>query len=422
MPASSTIALIIMVITIVLYATEKIPLAVTALLSMLAMAYTGCISYSEAFSGFSNTATLMIVGAGIISEAVFTTGLADRIGQFIMSMDRLTEKRFVLAAVVISALLSAVINAMIVMALFMPIISAISDKTEGRITRKNTYLPIAIAAVFGGNLAVIGSSSMLNASAMLGQSYYGRPLDFFQPLPLALPGVAVCFIMFGLTGCRLQKKIFDFPVTREAVLPENKKPEESPVWKQVFVVVDLAVCIIAFIMGGNFGAVALTGGCLAIVSGCIKMDEAIRGVNWNTVLILVGTLGFAKGVESSGAGQVIADVMLDVCGPLGRSPYAMCVVMLVLGTVISNFMSNNATVGILVPVALSLCTVMEIDPANYVLACAIGANLSVMTPICTATITMTAAAGYRFKDYVRFGGLFNVLALIATALVMRLCF
>ena len=422
MPSSSTIALIIMAVTIVLYATEKIPLAVTALLSMLAMAFAGCISFSEAFAGFSNTATLMIIGAGIIGEAVFTTGLADRIGRLIMRMDRLTETRFVLLAVTVSAILAAMMNAMIGMAIFMPIISAISAKTDGHITRKNTYLPIAIAAVFGGNLAVSGSTSMLNASAMLGESYYGRSLNYFEPLPFALPGLAVCLIIFGLTGCRLQERFFDFPEIRAEASTISRETAEKPLWKQIFVVVDLALCITAFAMGGNFGAVALTGGCLAIITGCIKMEEAIRGVSWNTVLIVAGTMGFAKGVEVSGAGQVIADVMLELCGPLSSSPYAMCVVMLVLGTVISNFMSNNATVGILVPIALSLCSTLESDPVIYVLACAIGANLSVMTPICTAAVTMTASAGYRFKDYVRFGGLFNISALVTTALVMRLHF
>lgn len=136
----------------------------------------------------------------------FTTGLADRIGRLIMRMDSLTEKRFVLLAVTVGARLAAVMNAMIVMAIFMPIISAISAKTDGHITRKNTYLPIAIAAVFGGNLAVSGSTSMLNASAMLGESYYGRSLNHFEPLPFALPGLTVCLIIFGLTGCRLQER------------------------------------------------------------------------------------------------------------------------------------------------------------------------------------------------------------------------
>ena len=96
----------------------------------------------------------------------------------------------------------------------------------------------------------------------------------------------------------------------------------------------------------------------------------------------------------------------------------MCIAMLLITTILSNFMSNNATVGICVPISLSLAQTFGANPIPFVLCCAIGANLSVAKPICTATITMTTAAGYRFKDYARFGGLFNLLAFIATAIVV----
>ena len=60
--ASSTIAIIILVITIILFATGKIPLAITAVCSALAMGIFGVIPFSKAFAGFSNDVTMMVIG------------------------------------------------------------------------------------------------------------------------------------------------------------------------------------------------------------------------------------------------------------------------------------------------------------------------------------------------------------------------
>ena len=108
----------------------------------------------------------------------------------------------------LSFVLSTFLNALIVMALFMPIIDVIAAQSKGEFTRKNTYLPIGIAAVFGGNLSVVGSTSMLNASAMLEESYYGKAMNFFEPAKLGLPCVIVCLLIFLIFGTKLQKKFF----------------------------------------------------------------------------------------------------------------------------------------------------------------------------------------------------------------------
>ncbi len=412
------IALIILVITVVLFALDKIPLAVTSILSMLAMAFTGCISYSEAFSGFSNNATLFVIGISIISEAFFSTGLTDRLGEWFLKNDKLTEKSFLIVAVIISTLLSSVLNGMIIMALFIPIINSLSEKTNGKITKKNTYMPISFAALLGGNLSVIGSTSMITTSTLLGESWYGKEMDFFAPLVLGLPGAIIGILVVVLFGTKLQKKMFCFPEVKNEENITKKEAASPSKLKQILVVLIFIGCIAAFVMGGNFGAVSLLGACLVILTGCIDVKRATKSVSLNTVLVVAGTLGFAKGVDVSGAGNLIADTIIELCGALGNNAWFMAVLMLFLATVISNFMSNNATVCILIPIALSFAQVLGANPVAFALACGIGANLSCMTPICCAHITMTVSAGYRFRDYVKYGAWFNIPAFVLTAILL----
>ena len=93
----------------------------------------------------------------------------------------------------------------------------------------------------------------------------------------------------------------------------------------------------------------------------------------------------------------------------------MCMLILVLSTVLSNFMSNIGVVVLIVPICLKLAATMGVDATPALLwPVPSGTNVSVATPVCVGPITVTTVAGYRFKDYVRVGGLFNLLATIVT--------
>ncbi len=83
-------------------------------------------------------------------------------------------------------------------------------------------------------------------------------------------------------------------------------------------------------------------------------------------------------------------------------------------------MSNNAAVTISVPIALSIATILKADPVIFAVACGVGVNLSVSTPISTNTIAVTTSAGYRFSDYIRVGGLMNLIAVGTAALALKL--
>ena len=88
---SSTIGVIVLIITIISYATEMIPLPMTAVCSCLIMAMTGASSFSKAFSGFGNDTLMMVVGMTIVGDALFATGGANLIGGKIVKAFGRTE-------------------------------------------------------------------------------------------------------------------------------------------------------------------------------------------------------------------------------------------------------------------------------------------------------------------------------------------
>lgn len=90
----------------------------------------------------------------------------------------------------------------------------------------------------------------------------------------------------------------------------------------------------------------------------------------------------------------------------------MVLLFLLAGWIISMFMSNGSLVSMLASVAIPMAIENEINPTPVAIACVIGANLAMATPVATTTITMVQVAGYRFRDYFRLGGLVGVIGIV----------
>lgn len=419
--SDSTIALIIILAAVVLFVTERLPVSVTALAAMLAMGFFGIISWADAFSGMSSSIVMFLIGASILGEAYFTTGLADKIGNAILHVSKngMTEKKLILILFAIGTIWSAFFNGAMIVAVMFPIIDSVAKSSNGAVSRKQLYLPTAISTIFGSNMTTIGSTSMMLAVGLLADSALPEAIPFFEPAKIGLAGVIVSLVAYCSFAYPMQKRVFSF----DEIEPDWSKVVETPQnvgWRCWFVAALTAACILAVALGMNYGAAALLTALILISTDCIDVKSAFRGVSWEMIFVVVGSLGFAKGLSVSGAGELIADTIMALSGPLRGNAFAMCVIVLFLGTLISNFMSNGATVSIVAPIGIMLAQALGVSAIPFVLAAAVGANISISTPVCVTQITMSLSVGYRFKDLIKVGGTINLIAFAATAIALKL--
>lgn len=206
----STIAIIIIMAVIVLYATEIIPLAVTSILACLAMGIFHVLPFKDAFAGFSNDIVMMVIGVVIIGEALFETGVARIIGETIISIVGTNERVFLLVIILIAAGLSAFLSNTATVAMLMPIVATAAAKSGGKITKKNTYMALGFAAVAGGACTLVGSTPQLVAQAILKETG-NRPMGFFELGYGGIPRVILIVVYYLTIGYWLQKKVFKFP-------------------------------------------------------------------------------------------------------------------------------------------------------------------------------------------------------------------
>lgn len=412
---TSTIAIIILVATLILYAIPKMPLSVTTILAILAMVLFGVVDFASATSGFANNVVFLNAGMMIIGQAMVTTGLAQRVGNLVTRVNiGKNERLCIMLVLVVSTVLSVFINGAITVSIMMPIIDAIVLKSGGAISRKQTYMPLGIGSVIGNNVLTISATSMLTAVAMLEEMGYGT-MSIFAPLGVNLPAIIVVFIFYALVGQKLQERWYQFDEVPVAVSNEDTTDtKQYPVWKQIVVVLDFLAVVGCMIAGVPYGPVCLAGAVVVILTGCISEKNAMQSVSWSTIIVIAGSLGISSGMSESGAGAIIANFFIDIAGPLGESGIGMCVILFFIGSIISDVMSDNASVAILLPIGAAISEALGINPTPIFLAICSGVKVGLATPICVTPMTMVAVPGYRFVDYLRMGGLVNLICMVVT--------
>ena len=120
------------------------------------------------------------------------------------------------------------------------------------------------------------------------------------------------------------------------------------------------------------------------------------------ILIVVASLALGEALTATGSIAAAGQWLAALGGHL--PPVAVLAALMALMAVITNFVSNNAAAIIGTPVAVTMATLLGVDPRPFVLAVLFGCNLCFVTPMAYQTnLLVMAAAGYRFRDFVRAG-------------------
>ncbi len=395
---------------------KKIPMGVTAILGALAMAAFGIISFSDAIKGFGNDVTMMIAGMMVVGNALYQSGFASKVGLAIQKSKFVgnSERRFVIIVVLLVALLSGVMSNTAVVALFLPLAGAIATQSNGKFTKKHSYMAIGISSMIGGVLTLAGSTPNVLAQGFLESTEGCQPMGFFTLSVASLPLLILMLIFYGTIGYTLQQKTFKF----EEVENELDSSEEVIDDKKAYLSFAILIfCVICFICGiFTLGSVALIGACLCIVTGCISWKDAMANMDWTSICVLGGSLGFAEGLKQSGALEALSTFALNMLGGENASPAAVCIMFILLPAIAGNFMSHSAITSILTPIALSMALQLGVNPTAFAVAVCIGVTVAFVTPVGTPPVTMTLSGGYRFSDYVVVGGVLTVLCVLVSCI------
>lgn len=420
--ATSTIAIIILVAALILYAIPGISLASTTLAAMSAFVIFGVTDLATVTAGFANKVILLIVGLTILGQSFVTTGLVDKIAVVInkLRLDR-SKKVFVMAMLIIATILGVFLNGSIVVAIMLPIVDAVVLSSNGKIQRKDAYWVVGLGGTYGNNLLTISATSMLTAVSLLVEMGYEQ-MNIFTPLLINLPGLIAVILFYAIIGIKLQDKWFDFPDVPVEVTAKSGAASVKPVWKQWVAGLTFVATVVLIAMGKDYGLISVLATVVVIFTGCISDKEAWKCVSWGTIIVVAGSIGISAAVRSSGAAEVICNFFIKIAGPIANSTIGVCVVLFFVAAILSSFMSDNATVAIMLPIAASIAEGLGLSAVPIFIAVCSGTKTGIMTPICVTPMTQACAAGYRFKDFLRMGTILTVISWICTSVMLAIVY
>lgn len=409
------LSIIIIVVALILFAIPKIPMSITAILTMVVMGLTGIIDFKTAYAGFSNAVIFLVAGMFIMGQAFVKTGVAQRLGNLMFKFVGTSEKKFIVFTFIISSILGLFVSGAVPVSILMPIADCLVLKSRnGEFTRKRTYMAIGLAGPLGNNLTLTGAASMITCAALATEAGY-RQMGMFEPTLVGLPALVVTVIFYVLFIHKWSYKWLDYPdpaIEGDVSVEDTESAEwkaAHPLWKQVVAVCSMLGAIIAIICGMNMGAAALCGTIVVVLTGCLSEKEAFRAVSWSTVVIAAAAIGFSSGLSKSGGGEMLANWFLNLFSFAADSPFGMTCVMFIIAGLISQVMADSGSVACTAPVAVAICQAKGWDPIPMLLCTAMGVKTALATPICVSCMTQVAPGGYRFKDYLKIGGIVTIL-------------
>ena len=417
--SAATITLLFLLFAIIMFVTEKIPLGLTSMIVCVGLCVTGVLDVKTAFSGFIDSNVILFVAMFIVGGALFETGMANEIGGIVTKFAK-TERGLIVAIMVIVGLMSGVLSNTGTAAVLIPVVIGIASKSGFK--RSRLLMPLVFAAAMGGNLSLIGAPGNMIAQSTLEQ--IGLKFGFFEYAIVGLPILAVGILFFATIGYKLLPS--HDTTDGDSVFDEQRDFSAVPKWKKILSLVILVLTLLAMIFEDKIGVKLAVSGCigaiLLILTGVISEKEALKSIDLKTIFLFGGTLSLASALQSSGAGEMIAN---KVVGALGAnpSPLLLTFVVLVLCCVMTNFMSNTATTALMAPICLSIAQGMGADPRAVLMACVIGGSCAYATPIGMPANTMVVGAGnYKFMDYVKSGLPLIVIALIVSMIILPIAF
>lgn len=443
----------ILALMIVLWITEALPLAVTALAGPVLAVLLGVAPVRSVFTPFADPIIFLFIGSFMLAQAMFVHGLDRRIAFTALSLKAVGRSpgRILIAYGLVAAALSMWISNTATTAMMFPLgLAVVGHLAAGRerepAVRRYAMammLMTSFAASIGGLATPVGTPPNLIGSALLRQQA-GIDISFDRWMLVGLPIVALVlaglFLIFHVVAVRGL-------TLREgsgAVLSDELRKLGPVTAGQRNVMFAFFTTVLLWLMPGVFAIAgygdsqaartysALVPESIAAMIGAILLfllpvqwaarkftiswEEAAR-IDWGIVLLFGGGLSMGALAESTGLaramGHALAGTMQD------PSAFLLTAVFTAVAIVISEAASNTASATIIVPIAIAVSTAAGVSPLEPALGATFGASMGFMMPISTPPNAIVYSSGHvPITQMMRHGVMLDILGYIVILAVV----
>jgi sodium-dependent dicarboxylate transporter 2/3/5 len=383
--------------TIFLWISGLLPIAVTALLSMVMLPLLGIMSAKQTYAMFGNESVFFILGAFILAAAMTGTGISTRLARTMLAKFGRTPTSLAGTVFLLSALLSFVMSEHAVAAMLFPVVTELAtalnlEKGKSSFGRL-LFMSMAWGCIIGGIATFLGGARAPLAVGLLKEAT-GQHFSFLEW------SGAACMIVFPLLIIGFFLLLRFFPVDLDDVAEgrkflNRKRLEMGKTSYDEMLTALVMVCTIAgwILLGEKAGlaAIAILGAAALFTFKVVSWQKIEEYVNWGIILMYGGTIALASALEKTGAAVWIVKQGM---GGLSHHPLALIAVISLVAILLTECISHAAVVAMLMPVGMGLCKTLGMDPKVMTLAIALPAGLAYCLPMGTPATAIAYASGY----------------------------
>lgn len=411
-----TLALFLVIIYF--WATEALPLPVTALGAGVGLVLLGIVDHpNDAWHPYAQDTIFFLLGSLILADAVTKTH-ADKVlaARFLKKAGTGTDK-LLFGVVAVSAIAAMLVSNHAVAAVMLPLVVSILRAT-GLIRERNYAAGFILAIALGASIAGLGTPSGGSRNIIvLGylDELYNIQISYLEwtirAAPITLALIPVVYVVVKAT----------FKMTNRTLQPDELPLEDRPLnAEQKRTLWIMALTVALWIWKGTdlgLGTIAIIGAILLFVTGILDWMDTRKRVAWGVPLIYGAALAMGQSLQTTGAVDWLSTVLLGL--PVWTGPVVLVAGTLVLATALTNIMSDGGTAAVLAPVTMALASAQGADVASIGMITAIGTAFGYLLVVANPGNVITYQSGlFTPKDLARVGVPLTLASLVVTYLAV----
>ena len=392
--------LILLCVIVLLFVTELIPLAITAMGGAIACGLLGFIPAKQVFSGLSDSTVVLFAGLLVVGASMFYTGLAQKIGNIVVHFCGTGENSLMFGLMLVGTLLSSVLSNIGTAACLLPV--ALEICNAAKLPAFRQLMPFAFACGWGGIITMVGTPPNIIATCTLTSAGL-EGFGFFEFAWIGIPVSITGMLYMIFIGKYLLPKA---QLDADQEIEQEIEATSSSSSKQAIsgIILLLVVLTMAIgIPGVSLEIAAIVGALVCVLTGCLTEKQAYASIDWVTIFLFAGMMPVSTAMAKTGADKLIAKWTVDLLGG-GSSPLVVTAVLFILSCVLTQFMSNAASAALVCPIGLAISKQLGADPKAVLMAIVVAASCAFASPVGTPPNTLVIGpGGYKFMDYVKCG-------------------
>ena len=419
-PVDSAVVVGLLALVVVLWVSEALPLFVTALAVPIVLATTGTQTATVALAPFFHPIIALFFGGFLMAEAMRRVGLDHLAAINLVARFGRSPATLFAAMIAVAAFLSMWMSNTAATAVLIPIAIAVTAPFEGAPGlryQRALVLGIAYAATIGGVGSAIGTPANPLAIEFL-QEFVGRDISFVEWFGFGLPMVVLFLPLMGgylwwRFGVRLDREQFTAArrVAAEQLAAAGRPGRDQLTVLAVFVGV-IALWLTQTWHDLDTGIIALGGAVALAVLRYVRQEDLGR-ISWASLLTFGGGLALGVALVDSGTADWIASGMTVL---QGTPPLVALGAVALLALGLTTVASNTASAAMMIPIAIPLAGLLDLDPVLLVVASSVDFALVIGTPptmIAYSTKLFTAPQIFRIGAALDVAGMLLLVLVVA---------